>query len=176
MVEQDTPTPQQAGRIKEARGRSVTQTDPIALYLLRQHNVIDADTLRAIANEKGVRIALGERAALIGGLCGALLVISFGTFELITGDISDAPYAKSAGLLYLCSLPWIIWYGIKRRRFGNVAAALLKYSRCPHCGYDLRMLPTDPADGATVCPECGCAWKLPDSARANPPDQTQAPS
>ena len=27
----------------------------------------------------------------------------------------------------------------------------------------LRLLPTDPADGATVCPECGCAWKLEDA-------------
>ncbi len=27
-------------------------------------------------------------------------------------------------------------------------------------GYDLRMLPSDPADRATVCPECGHAWKL----------------
>ena len=149
-----------AGRINDARGRKVAQLDPIVLYLLRQHDVIDADTLRAIANEKGVRIAIGERAALIGGLCGALLVISFVTHALITGDIRDAPYAKFSGLLYLCSLPWIIWYGIKRKRFGHVATAMLKYLRCPHCGYDIRLLPTDPDDGATVCPECGCAWML----------------
>ena len=25
---------------------------------------------------------------------------------------------------------------------------------------DLRMLPVDPKDGVTVCPECGCAWRL----------------
>ena len=67
---------------------------------------------------------------------------------------------KSAGLVYLCSLPWIMWYGIKRRRFGYVAAAMLSHQRCPHCGYDLRMLPADSDDGATICPECGCAWQL----------------
>ena len=50
--------------------------------------------------------------------------------------------------------------GIKRSRFGKVAVAMLMRLRCPHCGYDLRLLPTDPADGATVCPECGCAWQL----------------
>ena len=160
MTVNDSSPRQQAGRIKDTRGRSVRQLDPVALHLLRQHNVIDADALQAIVNEKGVRITGGERAALIGGLCGALLVISLFTHALITGDIRDAPLAKSAGLLYLCSLPWIIWYGTKRRRFGKVAAAMLKYRRCPHCGYDLRMLPTDPDDGATICPECGCAWML----------------
>ncbi|MHC4234776.1 MAG: TFIIB-type zinc ribbon-containing protein [Planctomycetota bacterium] len=156
MAEQGSSKTQQVGRIKDARGRTVTQADPIALYLLRQHNVIDADTLHAIANEKGVRIAAGERTALIGGLCGALLVVSLFTYALISGDLRDAPYAKSTGLFYLCSLPWIVWYGIKRKRVGNVAAAMLRHRRCPHCGYDIRSLPTDPKDGATVCPECGC--------------------
>jgi hypothetical protein len=148
------------GRIKDARGRAVTQLDPIALYVLRQHDVIDADTLRTIANEKGVRVAVVERVALISGLCGALLVIGIFTFESVTGGIRDATLAKSTGLLYLCSMPWIIWYVLKRRRFGNVAAAMLRHRRCPHCGYDLRMLPVDAEDGATVCPECGCAWIL----------------
>jgi hypothetical protein len=160
MTANDSSPRQQAGHIKDARGRKVRQLDPIALHLLRRHNVIDSDALQAIVNEKGVRIARGERAALIGGFCGALLAISFFTYALITGDIRDAPSAKSVGLLYLCSLPWITWYGIKRKRFGNVAAAMLGHRRCPHCGYDLRFLPTHPADGATVCPECGCAWRL----------------
>ena len=33
---------------------------------------------------------------------------------------------------------------------------------CASCGYDLRLLPTDPVDGLTICPECGCGWKLDD--------------
>jgi hypothetical protein len=33
---------------------------------------------------------------------------------------------------------------------------------CASYGYDLRLLPTDPVAGVTVCPECGCAWKLDD--------------
>ena len=138
----------------------MTQVDPVALSLLRQHHVIDADTLHSIANEKGVRIAVGERVALVAGICGALLVVGLFMSALLTGDIRNAPYAKSAGLLYLCSLPWIMWYGIRRRRFGHVAGAMLRHGRCPHCGYDLRLLPVDASDGATVCPECGCAWML----------------
>ena len=63
-------------------------------------------------------------------------------------------------MFFLCAIPWIMRFNIKKRRFGKVGAAMLKYLRCPHGGYDLRLLPTDPVDGATVCPECGLAWKL----------------
>jgi hypothetical protein len=157
----NNPEPRQtSGQIKDARGRRVTQLDPVALYLLRRHDVIEADALQAIANENGVRITRKERVSLGGGLCGLLLVIGFFTHALITGDIRDATYAKTASLLWFCSVPWIIWFALKRRRFGAVAAAMLKHRHCPHCGYDLRLLPVDPADGATVCPECGCAWVL----------------
>jgi len=162
----EKPLPSESvGRVKDARGRKVTQLDPVALHLLRRHDVIEADVLRAIAHEKGVRIAGKERIPLVAGVVGALLVISLFTIALITGGIRNAPLAKSAGLVYLCSIPWIVWYAIKRRRFGKVAAAMLKYSRCPHCGYDLRLLPTDSGDGATVCPECGCAWQLEGQAK-----------
>jgi hypothetical protein len=177
-----TPTKPRTGHIRDARGRKVTQIDPVTMHLLRQHNVIEADVLRAIANEEGVRITSAERIPLLIGFAGALLVIGLFTFAVITGDLANAPIAKSAGLIYLCSFPWIIWYAIKKRRFGKIAAAMLRYQRCPHCGYDLRLLPDDPTDGATVCPECGCAWKLdavrtadvagkttPDSASRNHP-------
>jgi len=160
MTAKDTSPPQQAGRIKDARGRKVTQVDPVALHLLRRHEWIEADLLRAITQEKGVRITVQERASLIVGLAGALLVIGLFSHAVLTGDIRGAPLAKSASLVFLCSIPFSAWYRIKRSRFGKVAAAMLKYLRCPHCGYDLRLLPADPEDGATICPECGCAWQL----------------
>ena len=31
---------------------------------------------------------------------------------------------------------------------------------CPGCGFDLVPSPVE-ADGCTVCPECGAAWRLP---------------
>ena len=40
-------------------------------------------------------------------------------------------------------------------------ATWIEHLRCPYCGYDIRGLPVDPSDGATVCPECGCAWRVP---------------
>ena len=160
MTDQGQAETRRAGRVADARGRRVTQLDPVTMHLLRKHDEIEVDTLRAIVNEKGVKITRAERMPLIVGIIAALVVLGFFTTALISGGIRNAPYAKSAGLLYLCSLPWIMWYALKKKRFSKVAAAMLKHSRCPHCGYDLRMLPTSPEDGATICPECGCAWKL----------------
>ncbi|HNQ21849.1 MAG TPA: hypothetical protein PKK06_02020 [Phycisphaerae bacterium] len=159
MPEQETSASRRAGRIRDARGRRVTQLDPIALWLTRRHDIIAADVLRTVAHADGVRIAGRERAAFVVGIVGALLIVGLFTHGLISGDIRDATLAKSSSLIFASCVPWIVWYVSKRARFHNVAAALLKHLRCPHCGYDIRGLPTDPTDGATVCPECGCAWK-----------------
>ncbi len=176
MTEKETSRPQQTGCIKDARGRKVTQLDPVAVYLLRQHEVIEADALRAIAHEKGVRIAGKERIALIVGVVGVLTVAGLFLYSLLVKkDFGSAPLARSASLLFFCFPPWLAWYALKQSRFGKVAAAMLKYLRCPHCGYDLRMLPTDPEDGATVCPECGCAWRLSDTADPDASDQSEQP-
>ncbi len=160
MADKETSQRQQAGRIKDAHRRMATQLDPVAMHFLRQHDVIEADVLGAIANEKGVRITRTERAALIVGVGGLFTVASLFLYEVLAGSFGSAPLAQSASLVWFSIIPWLIWMGIKRARFGKVAAAMLKYLRCPHCGYDLRLLPADPEDGATVCPECGCAWRL----------------
>ena len=149
-----------AGCIKDARGHVVTQLDPITMLLFRQHNVIEANVLRAITRAPGVGITGRERVFLAMGICGALLVVGLFTYETFIGGIREAPFAKSASLVFLCSIPFFAWYTIRRARFQKVTAAMLGYRCCPHCGYDLRFLPPDPADRATVCPECGCAWSL----------------
>ena len=163
MAKKAPPVRQQAGRVADARGRRVTQLDPITMLLLRQHDVIEANVLRAISRAPGVEITGRERVFLAMEVIGALLVIGLFTYETFIGGISDAPFAKSASLVFLCSIPFFAWYGIRRARFRKVTAAMLKHRRCPHCGYDLRFLPPDPADRATVCPECGCAWLLDDA-------------
>jgi hypothetical protein len=152
-----------AGRITDDRGRKVTQLDPIALGLLRQHDVIETEALRRILQEPGVGLKTFERIVFCIQVTGAILVVCFFTYETITGGIASAIKAKSVGLIYLCMLPWIVWFGMKRKRFSSIKPAMLKHHRCPHCGYDLRGLEIDADDRATVCPECGCAWKLPEA-------------
>ncbi|UCE61271.1 MAG: TFIIB-type zinc ribbon-containing protein [Phycisphaerales bacterium] len=148
--------------IKDARGRKVTQADPVALYLLHQHDVIEEDVLRAIVSEEGVRVTRKQKQTLLFSVFAVLIIGGFLVRSLIVESFGAAPYARTSSIIYLCFLPWFIWHLLRRARFRKVAAAMLKYHRCPHCGYDLRMLPVDPQDGATVCPECGCAWKLDD--------------
>ena len=160
MAQSEASPTRKAGRIKDARGRKVTQLDPVAIYLLRQHHIIDADVLRAIAHEKGGRITRGERVSLILGVVGVPWVAGLIVQSLIVGDFDNAPLARTSSLLMFCRLAGMYWVSAKQARFGNVAAAMLKHSRCPHRGYDLRMLSVAPSDGAIVCLECGCAWIL----------------
>jgi hypothetical protein len=147
-------------RITDARGRKVTQLDPVALHLMRRHDIIEADVLRSIANEKGVRIAPLGRLWLIGGIVVDLLIGGLVLQSVITGDFATAPYARIAAMIYFAAVPWIPWFRAKYLRFASIAPAMLKHGRCPHCGYDLRELPADEEDGATICPECGCVWKV----------------
>ena len=50
---------EQLGRVKDARGRSITLLDPYVLHLMRRHNVIPAEPLRAIANRwPGTRVVI----------------------------------------------------------------------------------------------------------------------
>jgi hypothetical protein len=145
---------------KDARGRRVSQLDPVALHLLRRQVPIDADTLEAITSEKGVRITTLERGALALGILSMLALLGFAAALLVQGTSWGGIARRLGPTTYLFVWPFIVWGTLKRRRWGKIPAAMLRHSRCPHCGYDLRGLPVDPGDGATVCPECGCAWRL----------------
>ncbi|MHC4126988.1 MAG: TFIIB-type zinc ribbon-containing protein [Planctomycetota bacterium] len=146
--------------IKDARGRKVTQLDPVALHLLRRHEPIDAKTLGAIAAEEGVWINRLERVALILVFLMILALVGFAAALLVQGTPWGEIVRRIGTTLYLFVWPFIVWGTLKHRRWGKIPAAMLKHFRCPHCGYDLRGLDADPEDGATVCPECGCAWRL----------------
>lgn len=50
-----------------------------------------------------------------------------------------------------------IW--VKRACRGTVIEALLREGLCPSCGYEIKTVPPQ-ADGCSVCPECGAAWRL----------------
>ena len=171
MSKEQPPTRKQTGRFKDARGRSVTTLDPITMNLLRQTDVIPAETLRALADEIGVGWSRRVRTLfLIAVVClglfllGTVLGIIADTIK--AGRFSGPPMPMLVVLPSVWVGPWVIWMGAKAARLKRIRRVMLKHLRCPHCGYDLRMLPTDPKDGATVCPECGSAWKLGNSEAA----------
>lgn len=111
-----------------------------------------------------------EQGAVVSSIIFCLLAISMGVRLVIAGHAWGSLLQRIVPLLYGLVWPGIVWGGMKPSRHGKVAAAMLKHLRCPHCGYDIRGLPTDPGDGATICPECGCAWRLSES------DVSDAPS
>ena len=119
MTEEQAVQIRMVGFIKDERGRKVSQFDPVALYLLRRHDVINPEILRKIASEPGVTIAGKERAALVVAVVCMFAVMSLFTYSLIKRDFGDAPWARSASLLYFSGLPWLIWFVLKKIRFGK---------------------------------------------------------
>ena len=163
MFRDQAPRPTHRSYVKDAQGRRVKQLDPVALRLLRRNDVIEDDVLRAITLEKGARMPWFKWAALLLSVILFFGVIGIVSYDLFKGRL---PTARDPGQLPLMSYclvwPYIVWWHAKRQRLARTAAAMLKYLRCPHCGYDLRGLPRA-EDEATVCPECGCAWRLTDT-------------
>jgi hypothetical protein len=172
-------------RIGDARGRLVTQLDPMRLHLLRRPGAIESEVLDRIVEEIEPGLAKVRPFILAAGV--ACVVLGLGVFLVSVAMEGGSAWSDLVSTLtnpaiYVPNLAvfvWLPWMFIqkKRRRCARVSAALIKFRRCPHCGYSLQGLPVDPTDGATVCPECACAWRLDDptlAARAAVSDGTAA--
>jgi len=154
-------------QIDDARGRSVTQLDPLVMRTLRRHDRIPAEALRDIAKEVSPIWAKWSRFVIIG--CALLAV---GVFAGYLYDQVTAPNYRGlrVGTVISCACqaaialfwPCVVYYQTHRSTLERVIPAMLKHRRCPHCGYDIRGLPVAPEDRTTVCPECGCAWRIDD--------------
>lgn len=153
------------GQIEDARGRWVRPLDPVKLHLLRRHDLIPADALRGIAEDLDrpwVRIG---RALFV--FYAVMLATCWGgmTYYLLFLSRSrrlDAVMMAFYGLqlVFMCAAFFVPWFIASAKRLPYVRPAMLKHRRCPRCAYDLRGLSADPRDGATACPECGCAWRI----------------
>ncbi len=140
MSQVDSKTTKRSGRIKDARGRVVAQLDPIALHLLRRHDVVEAGTLKAIASEDGVKMSKSERGVMVASILLSVILIGVVIGFVLTGRSWDHIARRIVPAMYIFVLPFILWGAAKKRRVGRIAAAMLKHRRCPHCGYDLRRL------------------------------------
>ncbi len=158
------------GRIKDARGKSVTQLDPVVLQVLHQYDVVEEQALYDIVEELEPGTA-NKRRRLVFLVPVALVLFAAGLGVLYyfcddgaRRDLVDTltnPALMAPNLIACFVVPW---FAARRARLQRVRFVMLKHRRCPHCGYDLRHLPEDGADSATVCPECGSAWRLDDAA------------
>lgn len=168
MAKRKETQPQEAGWIIDARGRRVSQLDPVMMHLLHRPGIIPSDVLREIAQQVGLGITRATQGALWASIAGLVclgIALAICTTRIARGSISTATFFRSlvpyTGVCAGLVSSWIALRNARHRQTGNV---MLQHLRCPHCGYDLRLLPTDPEDGATVCPECGCAWRLEDAS------------
>ena len=150
--------------IKDARGRRVTQLDPVELRLLRRHDIIDAEALRAMAEEIGSGLTDQQRKyARVFLIAAAILLLVFiiHTVDVcIRGQWLEIFDFSQIAFFNLFFWPIVLWARARQVRFRKIRKVMLAHRHCPHCGYDLRGLPPDEHDGATVCPECGCAWRV----------------
>jgi hypothetical protein len=162
----------ETSRIKDARGRAVTQLDPVMMHLKHRHEAIPAEPLGRIAREVGIGMTRSNQVALWVGLVGTVCVgiaLCIGLVRLTHGTMGARQFARSLIPLSAIWLPlYAFWMGTRGVRFQRITSAMLAHRRCPHCGYDLRGLDPDADDGATVCPECGSAWALPATGGADP--------
>lgn len=163
---QDAPAEGKRGRIKDARGRSVSQLDPVMLHVWHRYDTVEADALEEIVEELEPGTAR-RRKRMILIVPSSLLLLALGVAALYY--FSDSALRKDLVSLLTnpaIMLPTIIscvflpWIAARQARMNRVALVMLKHRRCPHCGYNLRGLPVAHEDGATVCPECGCAWRI----------------
>ncbi len=156
--------PKQETCIRDARGRKVTQLDPVDMRLLRRHDTIDGETLRLMADEIGSGLDSSSRKLMrafliLGALMAIVLMIQFIDFS-IQGNPLDVFSLPNITVVNFLFWPMLVWLRARQLRFGKIRKVMLRYQHCPHCGYDISNLVADPNDGATICPECGCAWML----------------
>ena len=156
--------PKPPTHIRDARSKRVTQLDPVEMRLLRKHDVIDQKTLRTMSDEIGSGLEARTRRfmpLLIVGVCGIAVILIVQIIDYaINRDVSAIISPRNIALANIWFFILVIWTRARQARFGRIRKVMLAHHRCPHCGYELRGLPADDSDGATLCPECGCAWKI----------------
>ena len=156
-----------SGRARDARGREVRVISPLRMRLLGRYEVIEREALNAILED----ITPGFRRNLVFAIIILTLTFVLAVGGIVVDCILEGPAAwqdlfdtmKTMFPIWIPCLvggvlvPWLATRQVRRKR---TIAALLKHHRCLHCGYDLRNLPVDSFDGATICPECACAWQF----------------
>ena len=165
MAEKGTSRRRPAGRLEDARGRKVTQLDPVKLHLLNQRSIIPAETLRSMADQIMPGARRQRLFQVVSAACGFLLIVGgnvvyFRYFSTWKGIDPVMVTIYVLQVIVILSGPLIAYRIAKGQYAARVARVMLEHRHCTHCGYDMRGLPTDTSDGTTVCPECGCAWML----------------
>ncbi|MCC6677252.1 MAG: hypothetical protein IT436_08910 [Phycisphaerales bacterium] len=161
--------PVRLGTIRDDRGRSVALLDPMADWAAGRHDRIRKEVLDSIIRElsgghlPSRRLIVGGAIAVAGMILLAAAAIGLDIYH--EGAAAAADLRRSLFITVPAVVPMLIAaivvpvLAARRKRLAAARDALLRHSTCPHCGYDLSGARSD--GGAAVCPECGCAWRIP---------------
>jgi hypothetical protein len=138
VAEEAASPTQQAGLVKDARGRVVSQLDPVTMHLLHRPDVIPPDVLREMARQVGIGMTRAMRVVFWAGVVslfslGFALIVQ--TTRLHEGTIRPGRFVQS--LLPYCGVwvaPWAFWMGTRNVRLQRITKVMLAHRRCPHCG------------------------------------------
>jgi hypothetical protein len=140
--------------VSDDRGRSVEWRDP----MYRGSELGDKDRGRVNRSGTGVPPWVMYGAVVVVGVYHAISMTRL--------SLAAAALRLGFSLVFLCVVWWLIlpharrllWIRSWKRRF-------VELGRCPACQYSMASLVAE-ADGCTVCPECGGAWRLGGSGHA----------
>ncbi len=169
MAEKDQTTAPRRGHLADARRNMVALLDPCALHSVGRYDLIEASPLGEIVGQINGEWERRRWIAytLIGLPAIAFIVVVVLLLQNSGGSIGPFEKTWMVVLFAACVLNvGMLWLGIRSTRLKRACAIMLDHRCCPHCGGDIRGLPTAPEDGATICPECGRAWKLRDAQTA----------
>lgn len=121
-------------------------------------NKLDRESARNAAAYKQARKFGGVYGAFVG-----CVIVLGGVFANLTGISSLLEWIFVYSAVILIALmasrfqfkPMLAWLAERR----------LERAECAACTFPLDGLSAE-ADGCTVCPECGAAWKLPEAENA----------
>jgi|GEM_PF-823656 len=136
---------------------------PYELQLFRRHDVIPSDPLGRIVDEVGFGLPKWQFRGYVACVLAFLACVIFLIIWKIIwrSGVDAVEYVLWPTNLAVFALGAVkFWQSARRARAKHVCEIMLAHLRCPYCGYDIRGLPVDPSDGATICPECGCAWRI----------------
>ncbi len=139
-------------RCYDARGRAVTPADT---QLLPQD--APAAVRKEVANS---RMLSWRSLAIIAGIVAAIVLVRLGLRLWLRPPLSWPDVGEvGAATVGLAVAYLVVAFHSRRRYEARAVRAWLELGRCAACAYPLRSIPPD-FDGATVCPECGAAWRL----------------
>lgn len=150
-------------RTRDARGQPVSMLDPYTLHLLRRYDVIPDEPLARLAADLGDGLTRLTRFFFVLGVVCTLpgiIALAIQLIRILQAGRLIWPLPWWLLLANFWVVPFVLGIAARELRERRIHSVMLHHRRCPHCGYDLRGLPRDPADRATACPECGHAWRL----------------